>query len=257
MRFANFMISLPLLLCVAQATKPVTYAQAATLDASQATQLLAKANALNGKCSILAPDKSQDLKDYVARAELSLAEKVSVSVARKAVSEGRASGKAALCDEAATKLVNDVLGAASIAATAAPIENNTVETEAPQTQPEPQVAAEEQPEPQALAVAEPEPAPVVQAKPIIIKPKKKTKAVVAAKNPQMPLKAPKGLGGYANVAETYYVALRCGGVRPGKLNQMYKTVLANHNQALANNRPREVRAMLRAAEARAGSRSCS
>ena len=149
MRFANIMISLPLLLCVAQATKPVSYAQAAALDATQATQLLAKANALNGKCSILAPDKSQDLRDYVARAELSLAEKASVSVARKAIAEGWASGRAAQCDEAAAKLVNDVVAAASIAAAAAPIEDNTVVTVEPQVQPEPQVAAVEQPDPQA------------------------------------------------------------------------------------------------------------
>ena len=84
-------------------------------------------------------------------------------------------------------------------------------------------------------------------------------ATVAPVKPVKPPKAVKplkGLNGYALVAEKYYVAMRCGTLSSSRINSLYQTVLVNHRQALSSNRPRDVRNMLKAAEAKAGTKSC-
>lgn len=254
MRLRHIVISLPLLLCATQITKPISLAEAAAMNATEATGLLAKSAAIDVKCAVLAKDKSQNLKDLVARAEISLAEKASVSVARKTISAGRAEGKAALCDQSATKLVNDVLAAAT-AAVAAPIADITTSVE-PQTRAAAPIV--EKPEPAVKAVAIVEPQRVIKKTLAAIKlPKPKAKvAVVKVVKPAKIIKPVKGLGSYAAVAEKYYVATRCGTMSASSISRLYQTVLSNHQQAMANNRPVAVRAMLRAAEARAGNKSC-
>jgi hypothetical protein len=264
MRFAHFVISLPLLLGASQLT-PLSSATAAPMDAAQATELLAKSHAIDVKCGVLEADQSQDLKDFVARAEISLAEKASVSVARKTIAGGKSSGKTAVCNDAAKKLVNDVLAAASAAATA-PIEDAT--TKQPDTQaavPEARPVATKQPQNKTIAVAEPAPAP--KPAPVVVKQPKIAKIakpvapikVVTAVKPFKPIKTvqpAKGLAGYAAVAEKYYVATRCGSMSRVRINALYKNVLSNHQQALASNRPQDVRLMLQSAEARAEAKSC-
>jgi hypothetical protein len=250
MRLIPLLISLPVLVGLAQASQPVL---AKTMDATDATMLLAKSHALDMKCNILGEGDGQQLSDYVARAEISLAEKVSVSAARKAIASGREAGKSAACDDASRKLVGDVLAAAKTA------------VETPVIAEKPIVTAEpEKPETTALAVAEPapQPAPVVAKpkKPIIAaKPVKLAKPVKIEKTdkPAKPVKVKSGLQGYAKVAETYYAAMKCGNMSRGQMSKLYKAVLASHQQAVANNSARDVRAMLRNAEARGGSKSCT
>lgn len=247
MRISHFMISLPLLLGVAQYAPP---AVAQALDPAQATTLLSKSHALNLKCNILGEAEGEQLRDYVARAEISLAEKASVAAARKAIAAGRTEAKAAMCDDASRKMVGDVLAAATTA----------VETPIMAEKP----AEPEKSETTALAVAEPQPETkkvIAKAvKPVLIvkpqKPVNRAKTVVVTKNVKPP-KTKSGLNGYAQVAETYYSALKCRDISRNKMQRLYKSVLASHQQALASHRPNEVRAVLRNAEARAGSRSCS
>jgi hypothetical protein len=265
MRFAHLLISVPLFFGVSQFVQPASLALAEGMTAVQATQLLAKSNAINTKCNILSANKSQEMRDYIARAEISLAEKSSVAVARKAIAMGKEQGKNAVCDEAARKLVNDVLAAAN-AAVSVEIADATTPLE-----PEPK-AAEPVVKPEAKAVAIVEPEPVAMAKPAIVKAavesKKAAPKPVVAKKPDV--KKPsvvvqntkkilkiktKSLGTYAAVAEKYYMARRCG-MSARQINSLYETVLTNHKQAMATSRARDVRAMLKAAEARAGSKSC-
>ena len=244
MRTARIVISLPLVICATQLMRPVSFAQAAAMNPVEATQLLAKANALNVKCKLVSDEQGQGLKDLLARAEISLAEKANVATARKAIATGRAEGKAAACDDSARNLVTDVYAAAS-KAVSLPVEQ-VVQTETPESA----VAAPDAGEPgreKALAVAdEPAPKKVIAEKPVKPKSRQMEKAAVPKK----------GLGSYAVVAEQYYAALKCGGASAGKLNRMYQVVLAEHKSAMAANKARDVKAMLRAAEARAGSRSC-
>jgi hypothetical protein len=270
-RLSRFVISVPVFFGFLQVSHVLAPAHAA-MNPEQATQLLSKSNAINTKCNVLPADKAQELRDFVARAEISLAEKTSVSTARTAIAAGRAQGKSAVCDDAARKLVNDVLLAANTAA-AAEIADNTSVTE-PKPQPQqaavPVQAEPEQAQAQASAVAEPEPEPVVQ-KPAAVKPSKKVKpkklaipkkpvvkppVVVAQKPKKLSGGKAKGLGTYAAVVEKYYVARRCGNMSLGQISALYRKVLSNHNQAMATNRARDVRAVLQAAEARAGGRNC-
>jgi hypothetical protein len=268
MRFKSFIVSLPLLVCAAVSS------QAATMDAAQATALLAKTQALDVKCSFLAADQSQSLKDFVARAEISLAEKASVAVARKTIAEGRAAAKLAACDDSSRKMVNDVLAAANSAAALPMVAETEVPADKDPVPVGPLKMSEKPTKPAetAVAVAEPEPAPTPAKKPLAKAPVKKTAAIAKAKvldaavKPKSTLTAakpvkekvkPKGLKNYASVAETYYVAIRCGNMSRSKMKSLYNTVLASHKDALASNRPREVRALLRAAESRAGNRACT
>ncbi len=247
MRIAHFMISLPLLIGLAQFAPP---AIAQALNPAEATMLLSKSHALNLKCNILGDADGQQLRDFVARAEISLAEKVSVAVARKAIASGRADAQTATCDDASRKMVGDVLAAAKTAVETSVIAEKPVEPEKPETT--------------ALAVAEAAPAaPKVIAKPAkpisLIKPRtplEQVKPTTATKSVK-PLKAKPGLQAYAQVAEIYYAALKCRDLSRGKMQRLYKTVLASHQQALASNRSGDIKAMLRNAEARAGSRSCN
>jgi outer membrane biosynthesis protein TonB len=247
MRIAHFMISLPLLIGLAQFAPP---AIAQALNPAEATTLLSKSHALNLKCNILGDADGQQLRDFVARAEISLAEKVSVAVARKAIASGRADAQTATCDDASRKMVGDVLAAAKTAVETPVIAEKPAEPEKPETT--------------ALAVAEPAPAaPKVIAKPAkpisLIKPRTppvQVKPTTTTKSVK-PLKAKPGLQAYAQVAETYYAALKCRDLSRGKMQRLYKTVLASHQQALASNRPGDIKAMLRNAEARGGSRSCN
>lgn len=265
MRLTSLMITLPLLIGVVHFTPP-TLAQA--LDPVQATTLLSKSHALNLKCNILSDAEGQQLRDFVARAEISLAEKASVAAARKAIASGRENAKVTACDDASRKMVGDVLLAAKAALQKTPV----AAVDAPEAIEEPEKPAKR--ETSALAVADPEPTPV--APKVIKKPTKQavklqpTKPVVPVKvepapktatksvtKSAKPIKTKPSLQGYAKLAETYYAALKCGNLSGGKLAKLYKNVLVTHQQALANNRPSDVRAMLRNAESRAGGRGCS
>jgi outer membrane biosynthesis protein TonB len=259
MRLAHVMISVPLLIGLVQLAPP---AVAQAMDPAQATTLLAKSHALNLKCNILGDAEGQQLRDFVARAEISLAEKASVSAARKAIASGREDAKTAACDDTNRKMVGDVLAAAKTA-----VETPVAAAAAPQAI-EPEKPA--MPETTALAVANPEPtpaAPKIIKKPakqtVVLKPTKPVARVKAEAAPktvaktEKPIKTKPGLQGYAKVAETYYAALKCGNLSPGKIQRLYKTVLTSHQQALTGNRPGDIKVMLRNAEARAGSRSCS
>jgi hypothetical protein len=250
MRLSHIVISLPVLFCTAQLSQPISLSQAAPMDAAQATEMLAKSHAINVKCNVLDADQSQNLKDFVARAEISLAEKASVSIARKAISSGKAKGAAAVCDDAGKKMVNNVLAAASAAVTSSDEVQSVANVPA------------EKPQVNAVAVVDPAPVP----KPLKSvnlakspKPITKAKMVAPAKSvtPVETMKPAKGLKTYAAVAEKYYLASRCGTLSKRAINTLYSEVLANHQQALVANRPNAVRSMLKSAEARAGAKSCS
>jgi outer membrane biosynthesis protein TonB len=251
MRQPRFILSLSLLLAASALSAP-TWAQA--LDPAQATILLAKSNVINQKCSVLPSAEGQQLRDFVARAEISLAEKVSVAAARKAIAEGRSQGELAACDESNRKSVNDVLAAANTASQMA------VATATPEKPAEPKkpitatvaVAQPQAPQPKAIV------APAAPKQAVILKPKKVVAPVKTAEPVRIikPLKIKDKLQGYSKVAETYYSAMKCRSLDRDQMAKLYENVLQSHKEALANNRPRDVKAMLQSAEARANERSC-
>ncbi len=243
MRISSLYICLPLL----AALGPFASAGAGMAPAD-ATSLLAKTLALDKRCNILSADSRQELQDFVARAEIALAEMQSVQVARAALAKGRASGKVGDCGPEQARLVNEVLDEARKGAGASAQSPVEVEASAdPAITPKQEVAV--------LTTAD-EPLKKPKPKPA----KKPLLAKLDGQKPTMlqkPVKAPKKLSQYAGLAQKYYLARRCNTMGTAAIQRLYGTVLSSHRQAMASNSASSVKAMLRAVEAKAGSQSCS
>ena len=84
-------------------------AWAAMTGPEKATELLARAWMIDNRCNVLDRDARDELTGFVARAEISLAEKASVKAAETAVAKGRATGTSAPCGEQSAKFVHNVL----------------------------------------------------------------------------------------------------------------------------------------------------
>lgn len=262
-------------------------ARAEAVSAEKAAEMLAHAWMVDNRCNILGNDDRDLLTNYVARAEISLAEKKSVAVARAAIGRGRASGTAAPCDAESGKSVKDVLRAARTAS--APADMDMPQASIPaapveQAQPEPEQAA-------ASALADGEaPDPVTQVPtlsqdtrtdPPAAAPLRKRAVVVTPRTAHKPAKvalkrepAPRkpaakkpaaakiavvrtgASSGYAVTAEAYYRELRCRRKSHQAVRAMYAQVLRQHRAAVSASGKSAVRALLRAAEARASRGSC-
>ena len=109
----------------------------------------------------------------------------SVMAARTALARGRQSGVATICDEAAAKLVHDILIAAKSASALDSVDDRTV---VPVVKPEPKTI---------VALAEPE----------MLANEPATENVQKAKAAQK-VQPVKSAGGFATLAENYYRELR-------------------------------------------------
>lgn len=257
-------------------------AMAAVVGSEKATELLAHAWMIDNRCNVLGKDERDVLTGLVARAEISLAENVSVKAARGAIGRGRATGTAAPCDTQNAQMVKDTLQAATSAAAAGEMDvpQSAVAAQAAVPAPVEAVAPEpiddealtaEQPSDNDAVVADEQAvdAPVVVQKPVaparkaavkVAKPKskivkeqtKREKAVVLATVTRRPVQA----GGYGKTAEAYYRELRCRRLSQRAVNAMYVRVLREHRRAVAVSGKAAVRQLLRAAEARASDGSC-
>ena len=240
---------LPLVICFPLLAALGPFAPAvAGMAAADATALLAKTQALDKRCNILSSEARQELQDFVARAEIALAEMQSVQVARTALAKGRASGKIGDCGPEQANLVNQVLDEARKGAGASAQSPVAVEASAdPAITPKQEVAV--------LTTAD-EPLKKPKPKPA----KTPLLAKLDGQKPttlQKPVKAPKKLSQYAGLAQKYYLARRCNTMGTAAIQRLYGTVLSSHRQAMASNSASSVKAMLRAVEAKAGSQSCS
>lgn len=257
--------------------------QAAAVGPEKATELLAHSWMIDNRCSVLDKDERDVLTGLVARAEISLAEKVSVKAARGAIARGRASGTAAPCDAQNAQVVKDTLKAATSAAAVS--EMDVPESAVAAQAAVPKVAEAVEPEPvddEALqaeqpAVAEAVTADVeaIDAPKVVRKPSVSARKVVAsnklkekAKPPRVVAKREKPIviatvtkrvpnaNGYGATAENYYRELRCRRLSQRAVNAMYARVLREHRQAVSASGKAAVRRLLRAAEARASNGSC-
>jgi hypothetical protein len=273
MRLAPLFIASSLAAFVAGNVAALGTAHAAAMDAKDVTVMLVRAQAIDSRCKILSANENQELRDLVARAEISLASKYSVTIARQTLAKGRADGKTAACDATASNEVRNILKAAMTAtarqATVAPAEQPPEAAPAPQ--PAPQVAAATparpasmmKPEPKGaakialpkkLVVAQKLPAPVVAKKNQAATKKPQTASQVSTK-----VKTEKkvSLASYSNLAERYYVELKCRNMSLRSAKRMYQEVLAQHRATLAAEGAPTVRRMLKNAQSRAGAQSCS
>jgi hypothetical protein len=223
MRHSRLLISLPLLFLPLALPGLSQSAHANALDTEQATVVLARAHGLNGKCQFLSPAASDELSSYIARAEIAAAEQLGVETARAALQRGTAAAKQAPCDEAMRSEVNETLSAAREAISQAGT----------------------------MAAAQ-----TAAAQPAQLAPAQKPAKKVAAAKPAAGKAKPAGLGSYAQMAETYYLARRCGSMSARQISKYYKSVVSTHRSSVAAYGVPAVAAVLKKAEARAKARSC-
>ena len=263
MRIAPLFIATSLATLFASNLALMGSARAATMDPREVTLMLAHSQALDNHCKILSATEAQDLRDLVARAEIALAGKYSVAVARETLAKGRADGKAAPCDAAASAQVRDILKAGMMATTQEPVAPTTEQSAAATPAPAPQIAASKPKTPNM-------PPSVVAPKKMIVA----QKPVAAAKLKQRhaalqvtqsvtqvttKVKAEKkvSLASYSSLAQKYYVELKCHTMPLHAAQRMYEDVLAQHRAAMASDGATAVRKMLKNAQSRAGAQSCT
>jgi hypothetical protein len=86
------------------------------LSSGETARLLARVEAINGKCGFLSPADQDVLKTFVARAEVAAAGEGGPQEAGEAVAAGRAEGSGAACSEQSARLVRSAYAAARNAA---------------------------------------------------------------------------------------------------------------------------------------------
>ena len=87
-------------------------ASAKPIAAEQATQLLARSQALEEKCKFLTAAQREELSAFVAKAEVAMVAKSSVNSTKSLITIGRAQGKSATCTDAERADLIDIISAA-------------------------------------------------------------------------------------------------------------------------------------------------
>ncbi|MDH3741019.1 MAG: hypothetical protein OER56_05420 [Hyphomicrobiales bacterium] len=94
---SKFVVSLPLLAGAWVVGIGTMSAAVQDLRPSEAVELLARSEAIDAKCQHLTSAEHQELRDYVARAEVAVAGQTSAKRAGNAVTKGAAAGKTTAC----------------------------------------------------------------------------------------------------------------------------------------------------------------
>jgi hypothetical protein len=245
---------------------------AANTPAGDAMQALAKSMAIDGKCNFLSPADHDKLSILLARAELSLAQKESVTAAKAALAGGRSAAATTTCSETDRAEINSIYEDAKTASTRKPVvAADPVVPVVPK--PEPQVAvaapvkveapvAVAEPAPKAIAMVEAvKPAQVMKPAPMA---KVKKPVVVALVAPKLvkkslvvkPVKT-SGLATYASLTQKYYLERRCHTMSFKAVSALYTDVVDLHKNSLKNFGRGPVAAAMHSAEADAKAKSCS
>jgi hypothetical protein len=119
MRRATLLISFPFILS-ASVFFGQSQAMATQAPAEQATELLAKSQALDAKCKFLSNAERDDLASLVARAESSLTQRESVELTKQALARGHKAGNSARCSAAEHTDILNILVVARAAAAQTP-----------------------------------------------------------------------------------------------------------------------------------------
>jgi hypothetical protein len=191
----------------------------ATLAAEQATELLARSQAIQQKCKFLNANQNQQLSSFVAKAEIAMVSKSSTKAAKTIIANGRAQGQKATCSDVERADIVDVLNAAQ----------------------------------QATAASKPAASkPAKIEKPIQIVAAAKKPALEPV---QKPVRAD-GLANYAQLTKRYYLARRCNSMSTGAISSLYRNVVATHRNVVSNFGIPTVRNVMQQSEQSANQSSC-
>ena len=244
---------------------------AETSPAEQAAEMLARAQSVDMKCSYLNAADKDTLSNLVARAELALATRESVEATKTAMRSGHAAGLAASCSADEKQAVHSILGVARQATRVPPVTADVATV-----QPHVKIATRSKAvEPSAVPVENDAPPekPVTEAdiavQEAVLPLGRKVKIVEAANakqqdlgvnlslaaRPSKALAKSDDLQRYAQMTETYYMALRCNG-DGSQVNGLYASIVAIHDNLMQSHGAKEVSNALHSAKARAGSHAC-
>jgi hypothetical protein len=208
------------------AAVPVT-AFAEPIAAEQATQLLARSQAMEEKCKFLTSVQRDELSAFVAKAEVAMVAKSSVKATKALISNGRAKAAGASCNDAERADIVDIISAAQQAISRkvqivqAPVPNKPIVV--------------------ATQIEKPKPVTAILKKPVDVKPS--------------PVKS--GLSQYAQLTQRYYLARRCNSMSSGSINSLYKNVVSTHRSVVASFGVPAVRAVMQQSENQANGARCS
>lgn len=220
-----------------------TPALAVGTPAERAAELLARASAVDAKCHYLQGQEQDALSHLVARAELALANQVSVADTKAAMARGRAAGAAAPCTSAEKDNVHSILGQA-------------------------QHSADQNPPQEASAAPAPAPPqPIINQFDAQSQQPKRQPIIRGTWNnndqsddeppsKQRMIGGDRRLADYGMMTENYFVALRCGAHHGASLGGLYQNIRASHDDLMQNHAPGELSVVLRRAKMRAASRGC-
>jgi hypothetical protein len=192
---------------------------AAPVAAAKATEMLARAQAVQQKCKFLNSTQQETLSSFVARAEIAMVSKSSTKAAKSIIANGRAQGQKATCSDTERTDILDIINAAQ----------------------------------QATAAANPPAAkPVSVKKPVVT-------LLAAKKSAPEPVQKRDTVGGlvqYAQLTKRYYLARRCSSMSANAINSLYRNVVATHRNVVSNFGVPAVRTIMQQSEQRANQSSC-
>lgn len=215
LRLSKFFITLPLLSLPLLGLAPKLHAEV-VLSQMDALSLLAKSRAADSKCKILPASEADELGGYLARAEVAVAARNSVSEVQSTISVGRALGATAACSQATSSEVEATLSAARQA-----------------------MASVQHPRSAEADIAEDNPV--------------SRQTVRTARAPEEPRRS---LADYGRHAFAYYVERRCEYLSRRDIRAFWTAIIREHRAALSAYGRSAVIGTVRRAEARANAMEC-
>ncbi len=219
-KLRNLLITLPVIV-VPVALLVARPAAAEMVSPTEALQILAKSDAASIKCGVLMSSERNELKQYVARAEIAAVRRLGPEEANATVATGRAAGKAVGCTPEATAEIYDALNAARVAVAQAEGGRRTKPSLLPNSR--------------SVRLSNP-------ATPVIVERQPAT---------------PRGsLGRLQQVSTAYFIEKRCQFLSYSKAHGFWQSVLGAQSEAMAANTRSQVNSALKQARASAARISC-
>jgi hypothetical protein len=219
-KLLNMLITLPVIILPVLGLTPDP-AAAEMVSPTEALQILAKSDAASAKCGILMGSERNELKQYIARAEIAAARRIGPEETNATVMSGRAAGKATSCTGAATAEIYDALNAARVAVAQADGGRRSKTTLFPKSR--------------------------------SVRLTNSTPPVTIERQAVAPLGS---LGRFQQVSTAYFIEKRCRFLPYSRARDFWQSVLGAQSEAMAANSRNKVNAILKQARATAARTTC-
>ena len=217
------LISLPLFALPLVSSAQLAHAQ--DFSPAQATEQLARASAVDGKCRYLTDADREELADYVAKAEVVVARADGVETASSAVRTGKLAGEQGNCAPESEQLVKETLDAGGRAMQAAMAQAPAKQAKRQENRNQAQILGAMGDDQQTQSLTD-------------------------------PARSGNSLARYRNEATAYYLELRCRSLSNRQGRDFWKRIVARHEAMITAYGPASVVRARVEAERLAQRRSC-